>query len=143
MITVAGTANAIMMAGPRLIFAMSRDGLLPKLFQSVNGGGTPDAAMLLMAMATLALAATGSFALVFGLIALMDTVGAILMDSSGKAVIHTQTPDLAQTELTSVRDQEALKFTDLSAVSYEENDDVAGMYMRYVDVYVDEFGPYR
>jgi APA family basic amino acid/polyamine antiporter len=93
MITVAGTANAIMMAGPRLIFAMSRDGLLPKLFQSVNRGGTPDAAMLLMAVATLGLAATGSFALVFGLIALMDTVGAILMDSS-IFVLRRKEPDL-------------------------------------------------
>ena len=93
MVTVAGTANAIIMSGPRLIFAMARDKLLPGVFQSVNRGGTPDAAMLLMAVVSLALAATGSFAMVFGLIALLDTVGAILIDSS-IFVLRRREPDL-------------------------------------------------
>lgn len=93
MVTVAGTANAIILSAPRLIFAMARDKLLPGVFQSVNRGGTPDAAMFLTALATLGLAATGSFTLVFGLIALMDTIGAVLTDSA-VFVLRRREPDL-------------------------------------------------
>ncbi len=93
MVTVAGTANAIIMSGPRLLFAMARDKLLPAALRSVNRGGTPDMAMLMMALASLALAATGSFALVFGLIALLDTVAAILVEGSLFA-LRRKEPDL-------------------------------------------------
>jgi APA family basic amino acid/polyamine antiporter len=93
MIAVAGVSNAGIMTGPRLIFAMSRDGLLPRFFQYVNRGGNPDAAMLLVAVGSLSLAASGSFALVFGLIALTDTVGAMLINAS-YFVLRAKEPDL-------------------------------------------------
>lgn len=93
MIAVAGVTNAGIMSAPRMIFAMSRDGLLPRFFQYVNRGGNPDAAMLLVAVGSLALAASGSFALVFGLIALMDTVGAMLINSAF-FVLRVREPDL-------------------------------------------------
>ena len=93
MVTVAGVVNANVMSAPRLVFALARDKLLPAMFQSVNRGGTPDMAMLLTAMASIALAATGSFVLVFGLIALLDTVGAVLIDSS-LFVLRRREPDL-------------------------------------------------
>jgi PAS domain S-box-containing protein len=49
---------------------------------------------------------------------------AILMDSSGKALIHTRQPDLVQTELTTERDQEALKQKNLKVVmNYQEDND--------------------
>jgi APA family basic amino acid/polyamine antiporter len=82
MISVIGLTNAIVMSAPRVLFALARDGLLPAGLRNVNRGGTPDMAMLLTAIGTLALAATGSFALVFGLIALMDTVAQIVIDGS-------------------------------------------------------------
>jgi len=82
MIAVAGVTNSGIMSAPRVIYALSRDRLLPGIFQYVNKGGNPDAAMLLTAVGSLALAASGSFALVFGLIALMDTVGAVLVDGA-------------------------------------------------------------
>jgi len=82
MIAVAGVTNSGIMSAPRIIFALARDRLLPGVFQTVNKGGNPDAAMLLTAAGSLALAASGSFALVFGLIALMDTIGAVLIDGA-------------------------------------------------------------
>ena len=82
MISVVGVTNAIVMSAPRVLYALARDGLLPAALCSVNRGGTPDKAMLLTAVFSIALAATGSFALVFGLIALMDTVGQVLIDAA-------------------------------------------------------------
>lgn len=82
MIAVAGVANSGIMTAPRILFALARDGLLPRWFASVNVGGSPWAAVLLTGLCSLALAATGSFALVFGLIALLDTVGAVIIDAA-------------------------------------------------------------
>ena len=95
MVAVAGVVNAGVMSAPRLIFALARDRLLPGFFQSVNRGGTPDMATLMTAAASIALAATGSFVLVFGLIALLDTVSSILIDSS-LFVLRRKEPDLAR-----------------------------------------------
>ena len=48
---------------------------------------------------------------------------AILMDTSGKAILHTLRPDLMQTELTTARDREALKQKDLKVINYQEDND--------------------
>lgn len=93
MISVVGVANATIMGAPRILFALARDKLLPDALCNVNRGGTPDLAMLMTAAGSIALAATGSFALVFGLIALMDTVGAVLIDAS-IFTLRRQEPDL-------------------------------------------------
>src|SRR6202012_2281848 len=61
MIVVASCANAAIMGGSRVLFALSRDGLLPGSLQSLNKGGSPDMAFLLCAAASIALATTGSF----------------------------------------------------------------------------------
>ena len=82
MIAVAGVANSGIMTAPRILFALGRDGLLPRWFTSVNVGGSPYAAVLLTGLCSLALAASGSFAMVFGLIALLDTVGYVLVDAA-------------------------------------------------------------
>ncbi|MBU6471437.1 MAG: APC family permease [Alphaproteobacteria bacterium] len=94
-VSVAGVVNSGAMSAPRILFALSRNGLLPGIFQSVNKGGSPDMAMLATAVASLALAATGSFALVFGLIALMDTVVAVLIDSAF-FVLRRREPELVR-----------------------------------------------
>jgi APA family basic amino acid/polyamine antiporter len=79
MITVASCANANIMAGPRVIYAMARDGLLPRIFESVNSGGSPTAAFLLTALGSLGLAASGAFVLVFGLIGTLNGLAAIVI----------------------------------------------------------------
>lgn len=93
LVSVVGVTNAIVMSAPRLLFALARDGLLPKNLCSVNRGGTPDRAMLMTAIFTIALAGTGSFTLVFGLIALMDTVSQVLIDGS-LFMLRRREPDL-------------------------------------------------
>ena len=79
MITVASCANANIMGGPRIIFALAREGLLPKILSRVNAGGTPTGAMLLTAIFTVCVALSGTFNLVFGLIGTMNAVGAIVV----------------------------------------------------------------
>jgi PAS domain S-box-containing protein len=68
---------------------------------------------------------------------------AILMDSSGKAVIHTQQPELVQTELTTMRDQEALKLKKLSVVSYEENNETVIEIAKPIQISTEPWGVLR
>jgi len=93
MITVASCANANMMSAPRVLFALGDDGLLPRIFTRVNRGGSPTAAFLLTATVTLALAATGAFKLVFGLIATLNTVSAIVT-GAGYFVWRAREPEM-------------------------------------------------
>jgi APA family basic amino acid/polyamine antiporter len=95
MIVVASCANAAIMGGSRVLFALSRDGLLPGAFQSLNKGGSPDMAFLLCAAASIALATTGSFGIVFGLIGVLATVVGVLVDASF-FVLRKREPELAR-----------------------------------------------
>ena len=61
LITVVSTINALLLISPRILFAMGRDGLLPRRMASVNSGGTPAVALLIGALATIALVLSGSF----------------------------------------------------------------------------------
>lgn len=79
MVTVASCANANIMGGPRIIFALAREGLLPNFFRRVNAGGSPTGAMLLTAVFTVGVALSGTFNLVFGLIGTMNAIGAIVV----------------------------------------------------------------
>jgi APA family basic amino acid/polyamine antiporter len=82
MVTVASCANACIMAAPRVLFALGTDRLLPRALTSVNTGGSPTIAYLMTAVGTLALAASGTFALVFGLIATLNAASGFLVDAS-------------------------------------------------------------
>jgi amino acid transporter len=95
MIVVASCANAAIMGGSRVLFALSRDSLLPGAFQSLNKGGSPDMAFLLCAAASIALATTGSFGIVFGLIGVLATVVGVLVDASF-FVLRKREPGLAR-----------------------------------------------
>ena len=93
MITVASCANANIMGGPRIIFSMARDGLLPDFFQSVNRGGSPSGAMLLTALFSAGVTLSGTFNLVFGLIGTMNALGGIVI-IVGLFVLRRREPDL-------------------------------------------------
>lgn len=58
---VISTVNAGLMYTPRILFSMSRDGLLPGRVSDVNKGGTPSLALFLCTLATIALVLSGSF----------------------------------------------------------------------------------
>jgi basic amino acid/polyamine antiporter, APA family len=82
MITVMSSTNGQLMPCARVILALARDGLLPAPIRHVNRGGSPDLAYLLSALATIALAATGSFVIVFGLIAIANTISELIINLS-------------------------------------------------------------
>jgi APA family basic amino acid/polyamine antiporter len=61
MVAAISTINALILITPRILFGMSRDGLLPRQATTVNAGGTPSTALFLGAVAAMALALSGSF----------------------------------------------------------------------------------
>jgi APA family basic amino acid/polyamine antiporter len=82
MIVVASCANAATMSGARVLFALSRDGLLPSALQSVNKGGSPIMAFAFAATVSVMLATTGSFAFVFGLIGILQVLVGLIVDGA-------------------------------------------------------------
>jgi APA family basic amino acid/polyamine antiporter len=60
-VAVISSINAALMYIPRILFSMSRDGLLPPSITFVNRGGTPALALFLCAMVSIALVLSGSF----------------------------------------------------------------------------------
>ena len=79
MVSAASCANAGMMSAPRVLLALSRDGLLPGFFENVNRGGSPAVATLFTAAAAIVVALTGSFTLAFGLIATLQSAAFVLV----------------------------------------------------------------
>ena len=61
MVSAISTINALLLVTPRILFGMSRDGLLPCRVASVNQGGTPTTALFLGALGAIALVLSGSF----------------------------------------------------------------------------------
>src|SRR6185312_10177613 len=61
MVSAIGGINAILLMMPRILFGMSRDGLLPRSVASINRGGTPTTALLLATVAAIVLILSGSF----------------------------------------------------------------------------------
>lgn len=53
--------NAVMMIGTRIMFAMGRDGFLPRQAARVNAGGTPTVATIVTTAVAVVLIATGTF----------------------------------------------------------------------------------
>jgi basic amino acid/polyamine antiporter, APA family len=79
MLSAASCTNAGIMSAPRVLLALSRDRLLPGLFQSVNRGGSPYVATAVTAAAAIVVALTGSFNIAFGLIATLQSASFILV----------------------------------------------------------------
>jgi amino acid transporter len=93
MITVASCANANIMSAPRILFALGEDGLLPRALTRINAGGSPVVAFLMTGIGSIALALSGGFALVFGLIGTLDSLSGVLVDSA-YFVLRRREPDL-------------------------------------------------
>jgi len=93
MITVTSCANANIMVAPRILFALSRDRLLPTSLQAVNEGGSPYLGFALTAVISIALATTGAFRLIFGLIGTLNALSGFITDVSFFA-LRKREPDL-------------------------------------------------
>jgi basic amino acid/polyamine antiporter, APA family len=61
LLVVLAAVNGNLFVTPRVVFALSRDGLAPAALARVNRGGTPSTAMVLTGVAAAALAASGTF----------------------------------------------------------------------------------
>lgn len=61
LLSLLGILNVAILTNPRILFALSRDGLFFSKFAEVNKGGTPANALFLTILLTIILAATGSF----------------------------------------------------------------------------------
>jgi APA family basic amino acid/polyamine antiporter len=61
LLVVLASLNGNLFVTPRVIFGLARDGLGPRALSRVNPGGTPWTALLLVAVVSVLLAATGTF----------------------------------------------------------------------------------
>ena len=92
MVAILGTANAQIMAAPRILVAMARDGLFPHQATQVNAGGTPVVALVMSLLLTGATLFSGSFNFILG----VDTFFIItlyLVNFSALFALRRQEPD--------------------------------------------------
>jgi APA family basic amino acid/polyamine antiporter len=61
LLVVLASLNGNLFVTPRVVFGLSRDGLVPGVLSRVNSGGTPWTALLLVALVSVLLAASGTF----------------------------------------------------------------------------------
>jgi APA family basic amino acid/polyamine antiporter len=71
LVALLGLINTVVMAAPRILYGLGRDGLLPALTSQVSAGGTPTAALLLTSGASALLVLVGSFQQLLALGALL------------------------------------------------------------------------
>lgn len=74
LLSLLSAANAILLIGSRLPYALSRDGLLHPLMGSVNQGGTPVPSLLASTLATILLILSGTFNQILALAAFFYVV---------------------------------------------------------------------
>jgi APA family basic amino acid/polyamine antiporter len=93
MVTVLSALNATVMLSCRILFGMGRDGWLPRWLASVNSGGTPVAALLVVSLASIVLILSGGYE---RLIAVASFLVVVLYLSGFCALfaLRVQEPDL-------------------------------------------------
>jgi APA family basic amino acid/polyamine antiporter len=71
LLTLLSLINAVLLGAPRILFAIGRDGLFTERATRVSTGGTPRAALLLSAVTTAMLIASGSFETIIAVAAIL------------------------------------------------------------------------
>jgi basic amino acid/polyamine antiporter, APA family len=74
-VSVIGTVNSEVLSAPRILLAMSRDGLFPKGATAINEGGTPTVALALTFAVSALFLLSGSFNAVLGI----DTIFIVVL----------------------------------------------------------------
>jgi APA family basic amino acid/polyamine antiporter len=91
-VSIVGTVNAQIMASPRILHAMSEDGLFPRQATRVNAGGTPSTATVLSVLLIGAFLFTGSFNAAIGVDSIFIIVGYVMVLTS-LFVLRRREPD--------------------------------------------------
>lgn len=94
-ILIIGCCHGGLMAAPRIIFGMSRDGLIPRFGSQVSRSGTPQVALFIVALASAALAGTGSFEAAFRVVATTGVATALVLDVA-LFTLRFREPELAR-----------------------------------------------
>jgi APA family basic amino acid/polyamine antiporter len=74
LISLLGLINTVVMAAPRILFGLSRDGLMPHWLTHINSGGTPVQALLITIGSATVLVLLGSFDHLLGIGAFLYVV---------------------------------------------------------------------
>lgn len=93
LVSAVSTINALLLVTPRILFGMSRDGLLPRQVAAVNKGGTPTNALLLEAVAGTALILSGNFDKLVAMASFLFVV-VYLSGFCALVVLRVREPDL-------------------------------------------------
>jgi basic amino acid/polyamine antiporter, APA family len=80
-----GLVNAVIMAAPRVLYGLGRDGLFPPPLARVNGGGTPEVALIVTTLVTALLIVVADFAILLGIASFLY----VLLYLSGIAALFT------------------------------------------------------
>lgn len=92
LVSLMASINALQLMASRVPFAMSRDGMLPAVFQRVNPGGTPVPALLAGTVLALGFIATNTFNTVLALLAFFF-VSNYALTFTGLFVLRRRAPD--------------------------------------------------
>ena len=93
LISLLGLINTVVMAAPRILYGLGRDGLVPGFAASVNDGGTPTVALLLTSAAAAGLVLAGSFERLLAMGALLY-VSLPLAGIAALVALRRQEPEL-------------------------------------------------
>ena len=81
-VALLSTVNALVLMAPRVLYAMSGDGLFPRAASSVNRGGTPTGALVASTAVSLAFIATGTFNAIIAVLAFFFVANYVLAFAS-------------------------------------------------------------
>ncbi|SBO43953.1 APC family permease [Cyanobium sp. NIES-981] len=95
LVALLGLINTVVMAAPRILYGLSRDGLFPATALAVNAGGTPTGALGLTLALTAVLVLAGSFEHLLAMAAFLY-VGLPLVGIAALITLRLREPGLAR-----------------------------------------------
>jgi APA family basic amino acid/polyamine antiporter len=95
LVALLGLINTVVMAAPRILYGLGRDGLLPLGIAAVNPGGTPVPALLITTGSAALLVLVGSFERLLGMGAFLY-VGLPLVGVAALLQLRRREPELAR-----------------------------------------------
>jgi APA family basic amino acid/polyamine antiporter len=81
-VALLSSVNALLLMAPRVLYAMSDDGLFPRAGSTVNRGGTPTGALVASTLVSLAFIATGAFNAIIAVLAFFFVANYVLAFAS-------------------------------------------------------------